>query len=195
MGVTQYQATLPKPPGHWAGPGWGPLLHKHYAGEASSNQKHMARPAQCPHVPASRPRAAHPQSRARAGFTRPSCPHWPVCTRTCPPGSVPPRPPAQCACLLSSEAHASTPGLVHGRWARQAVGQGCSQVSGPSTPVAWVSGLSRVPVSIQSWRWQHTAGGQALGLLSLWRTAKGADPTACLRSSGLDIQALVTPCC
>lgn len=105
------------------------------------------------------------------------------------------RHPAQCACLLSFEAHASTPGLVHGRWAPQAVGQGCSQVSGPSTPVAWVSGLPRVPVSIQSWRWQHAAGGQALGLLSLWRTAKGADPTACLQSSGLGVQALVTPCC
>lgn len=69
--------------------GGGHILHKHHAGEASRNQKHMARPAQCPRIPASRPRAAHPQSRARAGSTRPSCPHPPVCTRTRHPGSAP----------------------------------------------------------------------------------------------------------
>lgn len=91
--------------------GGGLLLHKSHTGEASRNQKHMARPAQCPHVPASRPQAAHPQSRVEAGIPRPhhtpSCPYPLSATgQAAPAQSL--HCPARRAGLLRSEAHASS---------------------------------------------------------------------------------------
>lgn len=107
-----------RPSTGWAR-GGGHLLHKCHAGEALRNQKHMARPAQRPCVPASSPQAAHQQSQARADPDGrdplgPPAPTLPSAPGTRCLVSAPPSPGL--ACLLPPP-HAFAPNLVGLRWA------------------------------------------------------------------------------